>query len=53
MPNCVWCGHVIMPSEKATKFRCPLCDEFLLWRCEKCRIFRRPYKCPKCGFQGP
>ncbi|MEM2094798.1 MAG: zinc finger domain-containing protein [Candidatus Bathyarchaeia archaeon] len=53
MPNCIWCGHIIMPKEKAVKFHCPSCGEFLLWRCERCRTLARPYKCPKCGFVGP
>ncbi|MCW3987656.1 MAG: zinc finger domain-containing protein [Candidatus Bathyarchaeota archaeon] len=53
MPVCIWCGHSIMPREKAVKFSCPSCREFTMWRCEKCRNFGRPYKCAKCGFTGP
>ncbi|MFQ6075265.1 MAG: zinc finger domain-containing protein [Candidatus Bathyarchaeia archaeon] len=53
MPTCNWCGHIIMPGEKAVKLQCPSCGEITLWRCEKCRAFGRPYKCPKCGFTGP
>ncbi|MFH0897689.1 MAG: zinc finger domain-containing protein [Candidatus Bathyarchaeota archaeon] len=53
MPVCIWCCHIIMPQEKSVKFACPACGEFVLWRCEKCRDFGRPYKCPKCGFTGP
>ena len=42
-----------MPKEKAVKFPCPSCGEFTMWRCERCRVFGRSYKCPKCGFTGP
>ena len=53
MPACIWCGHTIIPTEEAVKFSCPSCGEFVIWRCEKCRLFGRSYKCPKCGFLGP
>ena len=52
-PVCSSCGKVITTFEKATKFYCPNCGEVLIWRCEKCRKFARPYTCPKCGFTGP
>jgi|APFre7841882590_1041340.scaffolds.fasta_scaffold11755_3 predicted RNA-binding Zn-ribbon protein involved in translation (DUF1610 family) len=53
MPTCNWCGRMILPAEAAVKFPCPSCGEVVVWRCEKCRLFGRPYKCPKCGFTGP
>jgi len=53
MPVCNWCGRVILPDESAVKFPCPSCGEIVVWRCDKCRTFGRPYKCPKCGFTGP
>ncbi|WP_455368149.1 zinc finger domain-containing protein [[Eubacterium] cellulosolvens] len=53
MPVCNWCGRIILPDESAVKFPCPSCGEIVVWRCEKCRTFGRPYKCPKCGFAGP
>jgi predicted RNA-binding Zn-ribbon protein involved in translation (DUF1610 family) len=53
MPVCIWCRHIIVPGENAVKFPCPDCGEVVIWRCEKCRLFGRPYKCPKCGFTGP
>jgi len=53
MPTCNWCGRMILPGEGATKFSCPNCGEVVVWRCEKCRLFGRAYKCPKCGFTGP
>src|SRR5438552_2459128 len=53
MPSCNWCGRMILPREGAVHFPCPQCGEVIIWRCEKCRGFGRPYKCPKCGFTGP
>ncbi|MCW3976148.1 MAG: zinc finger domain-containing protein [Candidatus Bathyarchaeota archaeon] len=53
MPLCNWCGRIITPGDKAVKFNCPNCGEVVIWRCEKCRLFGRPYKCPKCGVGGP
>ncbi|MCK4243739.1 DUF1610 domain-containing protein [Candidatus Bathyarchaeota archaeon] len=53
MPTCISCGHNIVVDEKAVKFSCPSCGEILMWRCERCRLFGRTYKCPKCGFTGP
>ena len=53
MPSCNWCGRMILPREGAVKFPCPQCGETIIWRCEKCRGFGRPYKCQKCGFSGP
>ncbi|MDH5771045.1 MAG: zinc finger domain-containing protein [Candidatus Bathyarchaeota archaeon] len=53
MPKCLSCGHVISPDEKSVNFLCPSCGELVIWRCEKCRLFGRLYKCPKCGFTGP
>jgi len=53
MPTCNWCGKIISSSEEAVKFPCPNCGGLIIWRCEKCRVFGRPYKCPKCGFMGP
>jgi predicted RNA-binding Zn-ribbon protein involved in translation (DUF1610 family) len=53
MPLCNWCGKIIAPGEQAIKFPCPGCGEVVIWRCEKCRLFGRSYKCPKCGTKGP
>ncbi len=53
MITCSWCNKIIFPDENAVKFPCPNCGEVLIWRCELCRKFGRPYKCPKCGFTGP
>ena len=53
MPLCNWCGKIIAPGERSMKFPCPSCGEVVIWRCEKCRLFGRSYKCPKCGMKGP
>ncbi|RLE74699.1 MAG: RNA-binding protein [Thermoprotei archaeon] len=53
MPMCTSCGKPIPPHERGVKFRCPNCGEFIIWRCYKCRKLMNPYKCPKCGFEGP
>jgi len=53
MPMCTSCHKIISPSTEATKFQCPSCGEITIWRCGRCRKFGRPYKCPKCGFEGP
>ncbi|MEM2961377.1 MAG: zinc finger domain-containing protein [Candidatus Bathyarchaeia archaeon] len=53
MPICTSCNRIIPPGTNATSFSCPNCGEVTIWRCSKCRQFRRQYKCPNCGFQGP
>ncbi|MCS7120288.1 MAG: zinc finger domain-containing protein [Candidatus Bathyarchaeota archaeon] len=53
MPICTSCNRVIGPGVGANKFLCPNCGEITIWRCTKCRSFRRTYRCPGCGFQGP
>ncbi|MBN2336885.1 DUF1610 domain-containing protein [Candidatus Bathyarchaeota archaeon] len=53
MATCISCGRKITPEEKAVKFLCPSCGAVTLWRCEKCRLFGRKYKCPACGHTGP
>ncbi|HDN62827.1 MAG TPA: DUF1610 domain-containing protein [Candidatus Bathyarchaeota archaeon] len=41
------------PGSEATKFLCPNCGDITIRRCKRCRVFARPYRCPKCGFTGP
>ncbi|WP_309492133.1 zinc finger domain-containing protein [Candidatus Hecatella orcuttiae] len=53
VPTCIWCGKTIIPTEYFVKFPCPNCGGVTITRCERCRKFGRPYKCPKCGFVGP
>ncbi|MGA2783623.1 MAG: zinc finger domain-containing protein [Candidatus Bathyarchaeia archaeon] len=53
MPTCSWCARTILPGEGAVKFPCPSCGEVTIWRCEKCRMFGRPYRCVKCGYSAP
>jgi LSD1 subclass zinc finger protein len=53
LPVCTSCNRPIMPSEAASKFHCPNCQQVFVWRCEKCRKFSREYKCVNCSFEGP
>jgi len=53
IPVCTSCGKEITPREHATHFVCPNCGEAIIWRCESCRVLSVPYKCPKCGWEGP
>jgi hypothetical protein len=53
VPVCTSCGKEITPREHATHFVCPNCGEEIIWRCESCRVLSVPYKCPKCGWEGP
>ncbi|RLF12415.1 MAG: RNA-binding protein [Thermoprotei archaeon] len=52
-PLCASCKRPITPDVKGAKFYCPQCGGFLIWRCWHCRKQVNPYKCPKCGFEGP
>ncbi|MGC8568788.1 MAG: zinc finger domain-containing protein [Nitrososphaeria archaeon] len=53
LPVCTSCHKPISPNEKFTRFICPDCGKVTIWRCEKCRVFVRTYKCENCGFEGP
>ncbi len=53
LPKCSSCNRPISVGEKAVKFYCPNCGLVQIWRCEKCRMFARVYKCINCGFEGP
>jgi len=53
MPKCSCCARNILPGEEAVSFPCPNCASVTIWRCAKCRKFGRPYKCARCGFEGP
>ncbi len=53
LPICTSCNKPILARERASKFYCPDCGKVLIWRCEKCREFARPYRCINCGFEGP
>jgi len=53
MATCNSCGRKITPEERSVKFPCPSCGAYIIWRCEKCRLFGRQYKCPACGQTGP
>ncbi|MBU4076695.1 MAG: DUF1610 domain-containing protein [Euryarchaeota archaeon] len=49
--NCVSCGVNLIERGYA-RIPCPQCGTEL-GRCKSCRHQSNPYKCPKCGFQGP
>ncbi|ABR56961.1 zinc finger domain-containing protein [Methanococcus aeolicus] len=51
--KCTSCHAEIAPREHAARFLCPNCGEVELVRCEKCRKLSNPYKCGKCGYEGP
>ncbi|MHA1145521.1 MAG: zinc finger domain-containing protein [Candidatus Helarchaeota archaeon] len=51
--NCNGCSRLISPNERAVKFACPNCGKIIIWRCERCKIFARTYRCPNCNFLGP
>ncbi|MCD6509439.1 MAG: DUF1610 domain-containing protein [Thermoprotei archaeon] len=53
LPLCSSCRKPILPSERGVRFLCPNCGEVVIWRCAKCRKLVIPYRCPKCGFEGP
>jgi predicted RNA-binding Zn-ribbon protein involved in translation (DUF1610 family) len=53
LPVCTSCSRPIMPNDECVKYYCPNCGYVLMWRCESCREFARPYKCVGCGFEGP
>jgi len=53
LPVCSSCGRPIPPHERGVRFPCPNCGEVIIWRCPRCRKMVNPYKCPKCGFEGP
>ncbi|MHA1830652.1 MAG: zinc finger domain-containing protein, partial [Candidatus Helarchaeota archaeon] len=43
-PICTCCNRIISPNEDAIKFVCPECGDIIIWRCEMCRKFSRPYR---------
>jgi len=51
--NCNGCGKNLAPYENGVSFSCPNCGDIRIYRCERCRVFARSYKCPKCTFEGP
>jgi len=51
--NCISCGTDVRAKENWVKFECPNCGEYEILRCSTCKALSNPYKCPKCGFEGP
>lgn len=49
LKNCVTCGK---QTKVYSEFPCPSCGTKLA-RCQHCRLISNPYKCNKCGLDGP
>ena len=50
--RCVSCNIEVKAEDGFSIFKCPSCGETIV-RCRRCRANSVPYKCPKCGFEGP
>jgi len=50
LKNCTTCGK---QTKRFAEFPCPACGEEKIVRCNHCREIVSPYKCPKCGKEGP
>ncbi len=50
LKNCSSCGK---QTKQYAEFPCPGCGESVIVRCYSCRQISIPYKCEKCGRQGP
>ncbi|MEM3030475.1 MAG: zinc finger domain-containing protein [Candidatus Micrarchaeia archaeon] len=50
MKNCYSCGR---QTKEYAKFPCPACGEEGIVRCLHCRETINPYRCRKCGREGP
>jgi len=48
--NCTTCGK---QTKTYVEFPCPACGEVKIVRCQHCREVVNPYKCTKCGREGP
>ena len=46
------CNSCEYDGAEITIFECPYCNEKIV-RCLKCKKISVPYKCKKCGFEGP
>jgi len=53
MVVCVSCKKSVATIPNSVNFKCPSCGKELITRCGKCRKLAIPYKCSKCGFEGP
>ncbi len=51
MLRCTSCNREVNAGEYVS-FKCPQCGETII-RCDHCRATSTPWKCPKCGFEGP
>ncbi|NOZ82099.1 MAG: DUF1610 domain-containing protein [Candidatus Micrarchaeota archaeon] len=51
--RCTNCNISLVGQDNFVKFKCPSCGEGLIIRCSRCKRLSNPYKCEKCGFEGP
>lgn len=51
--KCLSCKKRIDSIMGSAIFKCPKCSETEIIRCGDCRKIAAPYKCHKCGFEGP
>jgi predicted RNA-binding Zn-ribbon protein involved in translation (DUF1610 family) len=51
--RCVTCSVNLSTVKGSIRFKCPNCGEEDIYRCSKCRKSSKPWKCAKCGFEGP
>lgn len=51
--RCSSCGKRIEAEKSWVRFTCPKCAKSAILRCERCKSQINPYKCNKCGFEGP
>jgi predicted RNA-binding Zn-ribbon protein involved in translation (DUF1610 family) len=49
---CTSCGKRLVATG-ITFFKCPMCGEEEIGRCQNCRDQSVTYECSKCGFIGP
>jgi len=49
LKNCITCGK---QTREYAEFPCVECGEKIT-RCQHCRKISLPYKCKKCGKEGP
>jgi len=50
LKNCSSCGR---QTKEFAAFPCPACGEETIVRCRHCRVVNEPFKCTRCGREGP
>jgi len=51
--RCTSCNTNVIADEGYAEFKCPSCNSTVIIRCKTCRKNVVPYRCEKCGFEGP